>query len=48
MLHIIMLTPTQGRGEHATHRVYMLDKDHLQNPRPINRDGVIEIFRMTL
>jgi alcohol dehydrogenase YqhD (iron-dependent ADH family) len=29
-------------------RVYMRDKDHLQNPRPINRDGVMEIFRMSL
>ncbi len=29
-------------------RLYMRDKDHLLNPRPIDRDGVITIFRMTL
>ena len=29
-------------------RLYMRDKDHLQNPRSINRYGVLEIFRMTL
>jgi hypothetical protein len=31
-----------------TARLYMRDKSHLQNPRPIDRDGVLEIFRMTL
>lgn len=29
-------------------RIYMRDKGHLQNPRPIDRKGVLEIFRMTL
>ena len=29
-------------------RLYMRDRGHLENPRPINRYGVIEIFRMTL
>jgi alcohol dehydrogenase YqhD (iron-dependent ADH family) len=29
-------------------RVYMRDKGHLQNPRPIDRKGALEIFRMTL
>jgi alcohol dehydrogenase YqhD (iron-dependent ADH family) len=29
-------------------RLYMRDKDHLANPRPIDRAGVLEIFRMTL
>jgi alcohol dehydrogenase YqhD (iron-dependent ADH family) len=29
-------------------RLYMRQKDHLQNPRPIDRNGVIEIFGMTL
>jgi alcohol dehydrogenase YqhD (iron-dependent ADH family) len=28
-------------------RLYMRDKDHLLNPRPIDRDGVITIFKMT-
>ena len=29
-------------------RLYMRDKDHLLNPRPIDRAGVVEIFKMTL
>jgi alcohol dehydrogenase YqhD (iron-dependent ADH family) len=29
-------------------RVYMRDKGHLQNPKPIDRKGALEIFRMTL
>lgn len=29
-------------------RVYMREKGHLQNPRPIDKKGVLEIFRMTL
>jgi len=29
-------------------RLYMRDKGHLDNPRPIDRAGVIEIFKMTL
>lgn len=29
-------------------RLYMRDRGHLENPRPINMYGVIEIFRMTL
>ncbi len=28
-------------------RLYMRDKDHLLNPRPIDRKGVLEIFKMT-
>lgn len=31
-----------------TVRLYMRDKGHLENPRPIDRDGVLEIFKMTL
>jgi alcohol dehydrogenase YqhD (iron-dependent ADH family) len=29
-------------------RLYMRDKDYLVNPRPIDRAGVVEIFRKTL
>ena len=29
-------------------RIYMRDKGHLQNPRPIDRKGALEIFRLTL
>jgi hypothetical protein len=28
-------------------RLYMRDKDFLPNPKPIDRAGVLEIFRLT-